>query len=213
MTTIIDASHESRRRIAGFVFGLLLPVLPAIAGYILNPSGVAELTGGRIQLLIIGIAVGFALGHYLGLAVDAEHDVTMYAAIGALLTVSVTYAALSFVGEGFGGTVRAMALLVVSMSLLILGHYSGVLAERDPVEEMVDYFVKRGTPTLLTFVWTLEVVSQPLLDFLSPLFGLGSPSTEIVILVTMLLTLGAVSAVAYLYYIGTLGEVLGEGTM
>jgi hypothetical protein len=168
---IDDAPSEKRKRIAGFFFGVLLALLPVAAGLLLNPSPAVGFTGGRYELLAIGLFVGFSTGHYIGLAIGVSPDENLYAAVGAFLTISVVYALLSYFGTGTIGTLGAIAVLFISTFLLILGHYSGVIADKEQVAKLTKQFAEETSPILLSFIWLLGAIVPPILQFTLPVIG------------------------------------------
>lgn len=168
-----DASLQKRKRIAGFFFGVLLALLPVAAGYLLNPTSAVNFTGGRYELLTIGLFIGLSMGHYLGLALGANPDENLYAAIGAFLTISIAYATLSYVGIGSTDTIGAITVLFISTFLLILGHYSGIIADKEQAAKLTKQFAEEASPILLSFIWLLEAIVPPILQLTLPVIGLA----------------------------------------
>lgn len=146
MATVDHNPPEKRKRIAGFFFGILLALLPIAAGLALNPSPATDFTAGRYQLLAIALCAGFTTGHYLGLAIGAEQDVNLCAAIGAFLTISLAVAVIAYTGFGFIGSLGAIAVLGIALFLLILGHYSGILASDEEVSNLATVFAEQASP-------------------------------------------------------------------
>lgn len=172
--TVADAPSEKRRRIAGFFFGVLLALLPVAAGLLLNPSSGISFTGGRYELLAIGLFVGFSTGHYLGLALGVNPNENLYAAIGAFLTIALAYSVLAFTGLGISGGLGTIAVLFISTFLLILGHYSGVIASKEQVAKLTKQFAEEASPVLLSLIWLLEAIIPPILNFVLPVIGLAN---------------------------------------
>lgn len=171
---------QDRKRIAGFGFGVLLALLPVAAGYLLNPSSAVEFTGGRYELLAIGLFVGFSTGHYIGLSLGMERDANLYAAIGAFLTISVAYSGLAYAGTASTGTLGAIGVLVIAMLLLILGHYSGVIAEKEKVARLTKQFAETASPFLLSFIWLLEAILPPIFNVVVPVVGLAGIGSALI---------------------------------
>lgn len=159
-----SAAAQNRRIAAAFLFGVLLSLLVIVAGLYLNPGKVSNLSGGRYELLFIGLFIGLSTGHYIGLALGTESDVNLAAAVGAFLTISVSYLYLTLPKNGLPGLSSPGAVLVIATFLLILGHYSRVIDDTEAIRRLTRQFAERFSPLALVFVWLFETVVPPLLE-------------------------------------------------
>lgn len=177
MTTTDDAPSEKRQHIVGFVFGVLLVLLPVVTKLLLRPSLEVDFVGGRYGLLVIGLFVGVSFGHHVGLAISVERTANRYAAIGAFLAISALYLSLAYVAPGVvetTGVIRRfgpVVVLVLSTLLLISGHYSGVTAQNEEVEKIIERFAESVSPLLLLFIWLMEALIPPILEPTLPAVG------------------------------------------
>lgn len=164
---------EKRRRIAAFLAGILLAALAIVAGLYLNPEEATTFTAGRYQLLFIGLFIGVSTGHYIGIALGENRSVNVAAADGAFLTIFVAFIGITFFGSGLSGLIGPVGILVISTFLLILGHYSRLIVENEPIQELVDQFAERYSPLLLAFIWLVEALLPPILNLALPAIGMN----------------------------------------
>lgn len=172
-TTTETPLPNRRKHYAGFMFGALLALLPVAAGVLLNPSAAVDFTGGRYELLLIALTIGLTIGHYLGLGILGERSEDLFAAVGAFLTISISFIALAYFGVGVTGTLSVIAVLFISMAVLIFGYYSEVIVNKAETKKLVTWFAEEASPLLLSFVWLLEAIIPPVLDAVFSASGLA----------------------------------------
>ena len=157
-------SPEAKRpqKIGAFIAGIIFALLIIGAGFYLNPEETSDFIGGRYQLILMALFIGISTGHYLGISLGHQFDINVAAAIGLFLTLSIAFLYIS-IPDGFEITAifSPGGLLVLSSLLLILGHYSHLIAYNQAISQFIKTLAERLSPALLAAMWFLEAILIP----------------------------------------------------